>query len=77
MEHLWLGVDTDIIKLIDRWQSDEMLCYLHVQARPVIKGFAQRMLLAGDYTLHLKPAVPGLAKEIPRIVDEDAFVPLY
>ena len=42
---LWAGsamallcghVDTDVIKLVGRWRSDEMLKYLHLQAYPVM-----------------------------------------
>ena len=51
-------VDPDVIRLIGRWRSDEMLCYLHVQAYPLMRNYAQQMLHAGEYTLipnHLVP----------------------
>ncbi len=51
-------VDPDVIRLIGRWRSDEMLRYLHVQAYPLMKNYAQQMLSAGTYTLipsHLVP----------------------
>ena len=32
MALLFSGVETDIISLIERWRSDEMLRYLHLQA---------------------------------------------
>ena len=51
-------VDTDIIRLIGRWRSDEMLRYLHVQAYPLMRNYSQQMLSAGTYTLipnHLVP----------------------
>ena len=51
-------VDTDIIRLIGRWKSDEMLRYLHVQAYPLMWNYSQQMLSAGTYTLipnHLVP----------------------
>ena len=51
-------VDTDIIRLIGRWKSDEMLQYLHVQAYPLMRNYSQQMLSAGTYTLipnHLVP----------------------
>lgn len=51
-------VDTDTIRLIGRWQSDAMLRYLHLQAQPVMQGFARRMLIGGDYTFHPNQAVP-------------------
>ena len=51
-------VDTDIIRLIGRWKSDEMLRYLHVQAYSLMRNYSQQMLSAGTYTLipnHLVP----------------------
>ncbi|KAL3808781.1 hypothetical protein ACHAXA_011404 [Cyclostephanos tholiformis] len=51
-------VDPNVIRLIGRWRSDEMLRYLHVQAYPLMRDYAQRMLSAGSYTLipnHLVP----------------------
>jgi len=44
-------VDTDLIRLMGRWRSDEMLRYLHLQAQPVMHGFAEKMLQGGDYSL--------------------------
>jgi len=55
---LLANVDPDVIRLIGRWRSDEMLRYLHVQAYPLMKHYAQKMLSAGMYTLipnHLVP----------------------
>lgn len=40
-------VDLDVICLIRRWSSDKMLHYLHVQAYPLMKDYARRMLSAG------------------------------
>ncbi|KAL3809642.1 hypothetical protein ACHAXA_003728, partial [Cyclostephanos tholiformis] len=34
-------VDPDVIRLIGRWRSDEMLWYLHVQAYPLMRDYAQ------------------------------------
>ncbi len=51
-------VDPDVIRLIGCWHSDEMLRYLHVQAYPLMKDYARKMLLAGQYNLipnHLVP----------------------
>lgn len=53
-------VDTDIICLIGRWRSDEMLRYLHVQAEPVMQNFAACMLQRGDFILHPNQDVPSL-----------------
>jgi len=51
-------VDSDIIRLMARWRSDEMLCYLHLQAKPILDGFAEKMLEGGNYSL--LPRKPGL-----------------
>ena len=51
-------VDPDVIRLIGRWRSDEMLRYLHVQAYPLMKDYSRQMLSAGMYSLipnHLVP----------------------
>jgi hypothetical protein len=50
-------VDTDIIQLLGRWRSDEMLRYLHLTAEPIMHNFAQQMLNA-DYTLSPHQLVP-------------------
>jgi hypothetical protein len=44
-------VDTDRIRLFGCWQSDERLCYLHVQAYPVVTHLAPAMLQHGHYNL--------------------------
>ena len=51
MALLCAHVDSDTIKLLGRWRSDEMLRYLTVQAQPVMRDFARRMLQGGHYTL--------------------------
>ena len=58
------GVDSDRIRLIGRWRSDEMYRYLHVQAQPVMAGVAPAMLRGGDFRLNssptlLVPPLPG------------------
>jgi hypothetical protein len=60
MALLCAQVDTDMIRLIGRWRSDEMLRYLHVQAEPVMRQFAQRMLTHGSFTMHPGQDVPML-----------------
>jgi len=52
-------VDPDIIQLLGRWRSDEMLRYLHLSAEPVMKDFAKRMLNA-DFRLAPNQLVPML-----------------
>ena len=49
------GVDDDVIQLIGRWRSDEMLRYLHVTARSLTHNHARIMFGAGEYEL-LAPA---------------------
>ena len=51
-------VDTDTIRLIGRWRSDEMLCYLHVQVEPIMRNFAKKMLQSGAFTLLPSQDVP-------------------
>ena len=56
---LLLGqIDTDNIWLVGRWQSDEMLRYLHLQAAPQMQDYARKMLMAGDYSLIPNQLVP-------------------
>lgn len=59
-------VDTDRIRLLGRWRSDEMLRYLHVQAYPVVADLAPTMLQHGDF--HLIPNQPlGLPDQLGGI----------
>ena len=51
MALLCAAVDTDIIRLIGRWRSDEMFRYLHTQAAPLTKNVSRRMVDSGDYVL--------------------------
>jgi hypothetical protein len=51
MALLCANVDTDRIRLLGRWRSDEMLRYLHVQAEPVMRNFASQMLAGGHFAL--------------------------
>ena len=48
------------IRLLGRWNSDKMFRYLHLQAEPVMRDFAQLMLVGGDYVLHPNAQVPQL-----------------
>jgi hypothetical protein len=67
MALLLAQVDTDVIRLIGRWRSDEMLRYLHLQAQPVMKNFARRMLQGGVYTLLPGQDVPPLDVPNPHL----------
>jgi hypothetical protein len=51
MALLCANVDTDKIRLLGRWRSDEMMRYLHVQAFPIVAPFASQMLHHGSFTL--------------------------
>ena len=51
-------VDTDTIRLLGRWRSDEMLRYLHLQAEPVMRNFSRTMLTGGAYSLHPNAGIP-------------------
>ena len=53
------GVDTDVIRLLGRWRSDEMLRYLHTQAGPVTREFSRKMLAGGAFTLIPNQLVPN------------------
>ena len=55
MALLCAKVDSNIIRLLGRWQSDVMMRYLHLQAQPIMNEFASRMLRGGNYVL-----APGL-----------------
>ena len=51
MALLCAGVDSDRIRMIGRWQSDEMYRYLNVQAQPVMTGLSAAMLRGGSFRL--------------------------
>jgi hypothetical protein len=59
MALLCVHVDSDTIRLLGRWRSDEMLRYLTVQAQPIMRDFASHtMLHGGQYTLLPNADVP-------------------
>jgi hypothetical protein len=51
MALLCADVDTDKIRLLGRWRSDEMLRYLHVQALPIIAPLSSLMVRHGFFSL--------------------------
>jgi hypothetical protein len=59
MALLCANVDTDHIRLLGRWRSNEMLRYLHVQAVPLVAPLASAMLRHGQF--HLLPNTPNHA----------------
>jgi hypothetical protein len=54
---LCAGIDSDRIRLVGRWRSDEMYYYLHVQAQPVMTGLSAAMLRGGEF--RLTPSSPS------------------
>lgn len=82
MALLCARVDDNIIKLVGRWRSDQMLRYLHLQAYPQMHTFAPLMVTGGTFRLlHNQPlpapALPLLA-QVPDVPDPDEphFQPL-
>jgi hypothetical protein len=61
MALLCARIDSDIIRLVGRWRSDEMFRYLHAQAYPLMHTFAQQMLNAGSFSLLPGQSVPAQA----------------
>jgi hypothetical protein len=58
MALLCANIDTDRIRLIGRWRSDEMLRYLHVQAAPLMRHLSSQMITGGHYALLPNHHVP-------------------
>ena len=58
MALLVAGIDPNIIQLLGRWRSDEMMRYLHLTAEPIMRDFARKML-AADFTLAPSQLVPS------------------
>jgi hypothetical protein len=67
MALLCAHVDTDVIRLLGRWRSDEMLRYLHTQAQPLMRGFSRRMLTAGNFTLIPTDDLPDAPPPVLRL----------
>jgi len=51
-------VDSDAIRLLGRWRSDEMSRHLTAQAQPLVRDFSRRMIRGGEHTLLPGPHVP-------------------
>ena len=60
MELLCSGIDTDIIRLIGRWRSDEMIRYLHLQVEPLMRGFSKCIVTHGNYSMLPGQRVPDV-----------------
>jgi hypothetical protein len=64
MALLCAQVDSDVIKLVGRWQSDQMLRYLHLQAYPKMKSFAKLMITGGRFSLLNNASLPDEATAV-------------
>ena len=54
-------VDHNLIQILGRWHSDSMVRYLHLQAKPVMQGFARKMFNNGSYSFLPDETVPVAA----------------
>ena len=64
MALLCANVDSDVIKLVGRWQSDQMLRYLHLQAYPKMHSFSRLMISGGNFTLLNNATLPATAESL-------------
>ena len=51
MDLLMLRVDPDTIRMLGRWRSNTMLCYLHTMAKRFTKGLSAKIFEHGANTL--------------------------
>jgi hypothetical protein len=65
MALLCAQVDSNVIKLVGRWCSDEMLQYLHLQAYPKMHTFARLMSHGGNFRLLPNLQLP--AADVPLL----------
>jgi hypothetical protein len=52
-------IDHSTIRILGRWHSDAMLCYLHLQAKPLMRQFAVTMFNHGEYSFLPTDTVPS------------------
>lgn len=64
MALLCAKVDPDVIKLVGRWRSDQMLRYLHLQAYPKMHTFSRLMITGGHFSILNNASVPPTAYPI-------------
>ena len=55
---LFAGADRNIIKLINRWRSDYILCYLHIQEETIMRNLSQLILTNGNYSFLTQKEAP-------------------
>ena len=58
MALLCAGVNSNIIKLIGRWRSDDILCYLYVQVEPIMRDFSKLMITHGNNSFMSQQEAP-------------------
>jgi hypothetical protein len=51
-------VDLSNIRMMGRWHSDAMMCYLNVQAQPILGNYSARMFNEGTYSFLPDKTVP-------------------
>ena len=66
-------VDANIIQLVGRWRSDEMLRYLHLQAYPLMMHLAPSMVRGGQFRLLSHQTLPPAVLPLLFAADEAAL----
>ena len=61
------GVDSSCIRLLGRWQSWNMLRYLHLQSRAVMSGLSVDMLQGGKIYMLPLGSLPSVFPEPPDV----------
>ena len=69
-------VDSDIIKLVGRWRSDEMLRYLHLQAYPLMMHLAPSMVRGGHFRMLSHQPLPPAAFPLLAAAADAALHPV-
>jgi hypothetical protein len=59
-------IDMNNIHMMGRWNSDDMMLYLHVQAQPVMGDYTACMFNQGTYSLLPDETVPVI-----EVYDDD------
>ena len=75
MALLCAQVDSNIIQLVGRWRSDEMLRYLHLQAYPLMRHLAPSMVRGGQFRMLSHQTMPPAAFPLLVAAAEAAIQP--
>jgi hypothetical protein len=51
-------VDLSNIRMMGRWHSDAMMCYLHFEAQPMLGNYSALIFNEGTYSFLLDKTVP-------------------